>query len=230
MSHRQTQIHKIHHGSNLGKATTFPLIVHFVPSHGASTQMSFCPGTPKLESNGMWHTTCTKKNQGDFRLLMVGSQIGNLAPDPSFGHNLCFKNPNGSCEPILDIYILRSFQWCKFFFSIQWVLTLVISLWRFESLLGLQLPKWKFIWECGGSFFHILLHSWEHEMWLLGSFLACTFASFCFGHKLKARVATIILCIKCQIWTSLRIPTKSLKISKTLFYGKNKIQGFIKKI
>ncbi len=28
----------------------------------------------------------------------------------SFGYNLCFKCPNGSCEPILDIYILRSFQ------------------------------------------------------------------------------------------------------------------------
>jgi hypothetical protein len=27
MSHMQTQIHKIHHGSNLGEATTFPFIV-----------------------------------------------------------------------------------------------------------------------------------------------------------------------------------------------------------
>jgi hypothetical protein len=33
----------------LGEATTFPLIVLFVPDHGTSTQMSFCPGTPKLE-------------------------------------------------------------------------------------------------------------------------------------------------------------------------------------
>jgi hypothetical protein len=30
-----------------------------------------------------------------------------------FGYNLCFKCPNGSCEPILNIYILRSFQWYK---------------------------------------------------------------------------------------------------------------------
>ncbi len=33
--------------------------------------------------------------------------------DPSFAHNLCFRYPNGSCEPILDIYILKSFQWYK---------------------------------------------------------------------------------------------------------------------
>ncbi len=50
MNHEKTQIHKIHHNSNLGEATTFPLIVFFMPSHEACTQMSFCLGTPKLES------------------------------------------------------------------------------------------------------------------------------------------------------------------------------------
>jgi hypothetical protein len=49
-NHGQTQIHKIHHGPNLGETTTFPLIVFFVSSHRASTQMSFCLGTPKWES------------------------------------------------------------------------------------------------------------------------------------------------------------------------------------
>jgi hypothetical protein len=34
---------------------------------------------------------------------MVGNQIGNLISDPSFGHNLCFKYPNVSCELILNI-------------------------------------------------------------------------------------------------------------------------------
>ncbi len=52
--------------------------------------------------------------------------------------------------------------------SIQWVLTLAISIWRFENPSGLRLPKWGLTWECEGSFPHILLHSWEHEMWLLG--------------------------------------------------------------
>jgi hypothetical protein len=51
MSHKQTQTHKTHHGQNLKEASTFPIIVFFVPGHMANTQMSFCPeifeiGTP----------------------------------------------------------------------------------------------------------------------------------------------------------------------------------------
>jgi hypothetical protein len=49
-NHRQTQTHKIHHGPDLGEATTFPLIVYDVPDHGTSTQMSFFLKTPKWES------------------------------------------------------------------------------------------------------------------------------------------------------------------------------------
>ncbi len=49
-SHGQTRTHKAHHGPDLGEATTFPVIVFFVPSHGTNTQMSFCPKTPKWES------------------------------------------------------------------------------------------------------------------------------------------------------------------------------------
>jgi len=64
-------------------------------------------------SNGMWHATYMQGNQGDFWLLMVGSQIHNLTPSPFFGHNFCFKYPNGSCKLILDIYIVKAFQWYK---------------------------------------------------------------------------------------------------------------------
>jgi len=49
MSHGQIQIHKTHHISNLGEATTFPLIVYYVPLHEAHIQMTFCPRTPKWE-------------------------------------------------------------------------------------------------------------------------------------------------------------------------------------
>jgi len=63
--------------------------------------------------NSMLHATCTQGNQVDSWLLVVGSQIGNLTPGPSFGHNLCFKCLNGSCELISDIYVLRAFQWYK---------------------------------------------------------------------------------------------------------------------
>jgi len=68
-------------------------------------------------SNSMWHATCTQGNRGNPRLLMVGSQIVNLTPDLSFGHNLYFKCPNGSCKPIFDIYIPRTFQWYKELFN-----------------------------------------------------------------------------------------------------------------
>jgi hypothetical protein len=56
-------------------------------------------------SNGMSHITCTQGNRGD--------QIVMLTFGPFFGHNLCFKCPNGSCEPILNIYVLIAFQWYK---------------------------------------------------------------------------------------------------------------------
>jgi hypothetical protein len=43
MNHEQTYTHKIHHGLDLGEATTFPLLVYFVPLHKAHIQMAFCP-------------------------------------------------------------------------------------------------------------------------------------------------------------------------------------------
>ncbi len=120
---------------------------------------------------------------------MVKSQIDNLTPDPSFGHNLCFNYPNESWKPILDIYVPRAFQWYKELFN-PMSFDPCNLLRRFESPLGLQLPKWELIWECEGPFSHILLHSQEHEMWLLGSLLGCTFASPCVDHEPKARVVT----------------------------------------
>jgi hypothetical protein len=65
--------------------------------------------------NNMSHTTWRQGNQVDSWLLVVGSQIGNLTLDLSFGHNLCFKCLNGSCEPIFDIYVLITFQWYEEF-------------------------------------------------------------------------------------------------------------------
>jgi hypothetical protein len=150
-SHGQTWIHKIHHDLDLTEATTFPIIIFFVPSHGAITQISFCLETPKLRVlkfsklglswlwgpitfhaylwlkwglkqscsfyrklfKGTWNVTYTQVNQCYYQLLMVRNQIGNLTPGPSFGHQLYFKYPNGSCEHILNIHVPRSFQWYK---------------------------------------------------------------------------------------------------------------------
>jgi hypothetical protein len=44
---------------------------------------------------------------------VVGSQIDTLIHNISLCHNSCYKYSNGSCKPILDIYISRSFQWYK---------------------------------------------------------------------------------------------------------------------
>jgi hypothetical protein len=44
--------------------------------------------------NSMLHATFTQVNQSDFLLLVVESQIGNLTPGPSLGHNLYFKYSN----------------------------------------------------------------------------------------------------------------------------------------
>ncbi len=61
----------------------------------------------------MWHATYMHVFNVDSRLLMVQNQIDTLTLDLSFGHNLCFKYSNGSCEPILNIRISRTFQWYK---------------------------------------------------------------------------------------------------------------------
>jgi hypothetical protein len=98
-------------------------------------------------SNIMCYVTCTQGNQGDSWLLMFGSQIGNLTPDPSFGHNLGFKYSNGSFEPIFRS-ISKSFQWYKEFFNPMnfdpWNCPLKI----WESI-GTPTPKVELIWECG---------------------------------------------------------------------------------
>jgi len=70
--------------------------------------------SPRRElSNDMSHTVCRQVNRVDSQLFLVGSQIDNLTPDLSFGHNLCFRCPNEQCDPILNIYVPRNFQWYK---------------------------------------------------------------------------------------------------------------------
>jgi hypothetical protein len=64
-------------------------------------------------SNNVSHATYTQRNRVDSQLLVVESQIANLTSGPFFGHNLCFRCPNGQCNPILEIYITRTFQWYK---------------------------------------------------------------------------------------------------------------------
>jgi hypothetical protein len=121
---------------------------------------------------------------------MVGSQIGNLTLCPSFGHNLHFKYPNGSCETILDIYISKSFQICKFFFNPMSFDPLRLP---FEDL---KVHR-KSNSQSGSSFGNVVVHSLTFSYTLRSMkcdsqapLLACTFANLCLGHKPKARVVT----------------------------------------
>jgi len=140
----------------------------------------------------MFHTTYMQGNRINSRFLVVGNQIGNLIPDLFFGHNLCFRCPNGSCEPILNIYVSILFSNDIKNFLIQWVLTFAITLWKFGSSLGFQLPKWEFTWECDSSFPHTLCTPKNMKCDPQVSILAHNLASPCLGHEPKARVATII--------------------------------------
>ncbi len=63
--------------------------------------------------NGVSHSPCAHRGWVDSWLLVVGSQTGSLTPGPSFALNLCYRCPNGPCEPIFDIYTFIAFQWYK---------------------------------------------------------------------------------------------------------------------
>jgi hypothetical protein len=113
--------------------------------------------------NNMWHATCIQGNWGDSGLLVVKSQIGNLTLNSSFDHNLCFKYSNGSCEPILNIYVSTFSRWYNELLNPMSVDLYNHPLKIWESI-GIIIPKWELIWECGGSFPHTFLHFREHEV------------------------------------------------------------------
>jgi hypothetical protein len=67
--------------------------------------------SPRRElSNAVSHSQSARWEQVDSRLLVVGSQTGNLTPGLSFAHNFGCRCPNDQCEAILDIYTSRPFQ------------------------------------------------------------------------------------------------------------------------
>ncbi len=90
----------------------------------------------------MWHATWTPIIQGDSRLLVVGSQIDTLITGFSFGHNLCCKYSNESYDPILDIYVLKAFQWYKCFFNPMNFHPSICSL-KIQDSVGTPTPKMK---------------------------------------------------------------------------------------
>jgi hypothetical protein len=134
-------------------------------------------------SNGVSHATCTQRNQVDSWLSMAGNQIANLTLDLSFGHNLCFRCPNGSCEPIFDIYVSIAFQWYKELYKER----------GFDPC-NHSLKFWESTWtptpNNGSSFGSVSVHF--HTLpYSQASLLAHALASPCLGREPKARVATI---------------------------------------
>jgi hypothetical protein len=170
MSHAQTRTHKINHNMDLGEATTFPLIVFFVPNHMACTQMSFCIEILKIETlmtlkahNFMcrtsikmrseaklypssrafqWYVVCHLHLRKSRRFLTFSVRDSNWQFDswPFFGHNLCFEYPNGSYEPILDIYVSKDFEWFKKLFN-SMIFDPCNRLVKIQESMGTLIPK-----------------------------------------------------------------------------------------
>jgi len=136
------------------------------------------------------HATCTQVNQGNSWLLMIGSQIDILTPGPSFDHNFCFKYSNGSCEPILDIYVSRSLQWYKEFNEFWPLKLLSQNLWIHQDSNSQSENPLGSVWVHSFTLSYIpknmKCNSWA-------SFLACTFVIPYLGRKPKAKVVTLSL-------------------------------------
>jgi hypothetical protein len=58
-------------------------------------------------SNDMWNATY--KEKGRFSTFSGREPNCQLTLNPFFGHSLCLECLNGSCEPILNIYVPRTF-------------------------------------------------------------------------------------------------------------------------
>jgi hypothetical protein len=102
-------------------------------------------------SNNMWNATYMQGSKGDSQLLVVGNQFANLTPNLSFAHNLCFNHLNESCEPILNIYVPRTFQWYKKIYNPMGFgpYNFSLKIWKsIETLIpkmGAHLGVWRFI-------------------------------------------------------------------------------------
>jgi hypothetical protein len=144
-------------------------------------------------------------------------------PSPYFDHNLCFKYPNGSCEPILDIYVLKVLECCKECFNLMslgpynFPLKIRQSIGTPTPRVGTHLGVWRFI----PTHFNI-----PRSMKCVSraSFLARMFASPCLGREPKVRVVTwveILSLFFChfQLWLHVQqIPLTLLLFFQQIFF------------
>ncbi len=140
----------------------------------------------------MWHSTYTHIIQGNFLFLVVRNQIDTLTPCLSFDYNLCRKYPNGSCKLILDIHVLKTFQWCKKIFNPMSFDSSNYSLKIWESK-GTPTPKVRIhLGVCELIPSHSLT-PWNCECDSWVAFLASTFPCPCLGHEPKVKVMTLLM-------------------------------------
>jgi hypothetical protein len=156
----------------------------------------------------MSHVTCTQGNRVDSWLLVVGSQIGNLTPDLSFAHNLCFRCPNGQCEPILDIYTSIAFQWytklvkAKNFDPCNRVLKIRKSFRDSNSQMNTPTPNMGVHLRVWGFIPSHFMHFREHVKCSRVSLLVHNLATLCLGREPKARVVTAAKGCQCLLLVS----------------------------
>ncbi len=148
-------------------------------------------------SNDMWQALCQEVNPVNSWLLVVWSQTTSLTPSPSFARNLHSICPNEQCEPILNIYVSRAFQWS---FN-HWVLTPEIAFWRFRSPPGLQLPKLNSLGSVRVHFPSLSYTPGSMRSDSRAPSWPTTLQPLCLGHEPKARVTTYsMLCRLLRGW------------------------------
>jgi hypothetical protein len=113
----------------------------------------------------MWHAIYTQVNQGNSRLLVARNQIALWLLTLLLA--ITYVYSNGSCKPILNICVPRDFQWYKELFN-PMSFDLCNRLLKIQKSIKTTFSKVKVHLGVSGSFPHTLLHSREHEMWLLG--------------------------------------------------------------
>jgi hypothetical protein len=112
----------------------------------------------------MWHATRTKINQGNSRLLVVGSQIDSLTPDLFFGITYVLSTQMGNASTF-QTSMFQKLSNSMMNLSIQWVLTPTTPFENSKVHRDFNFQSANSFGKCGGSFPHTLLHSREHEMW-----------------------------------------------------------------
>jgi len=101
-------------------------------------------------SHSNWNDVITLDSRAN--VLMVRNQTTNLICDHYY--NSCFNFSNEECDPTLNIYISKTFQWFK-----KWSIctrcgapNIISKSWNIVEIF--QSLKWGSTWECWDSFFH----------------------------------------------------------------------------